>query len=111
MPTNLRKHVIIDTHVDDLVAIPYIHKKGDLLWFKCNGTREELRTVTKELIAANYGIEDSFKLDFIHVDLMSTSQPKTKVKGELLDSLIDSLSATSDARKARLKDKWRHLCV
>lgn len=110
-PTNLRKHIVIDTDVDDLVAIPYSHELGDLLWFKCKGTKEELKTVTKQFISDNYDIKEGFRLDLIPTDTI-TQAPDTRLnlsQGPLLDSLIDSLSATSDERKNRLKDLWKAL--
>lgn len=109
--TNLRKHVVIDNVIGELVAIPYVHKPGDLLWFKLRGTKEELtKTYFRELIAANYGINEGFKLDLIPTDT-KTQAPQTKLhKGELLDSLIDSLTNTTDERKIRLKDMWKNLC-
>lgn len=110
IPTKLRKHIVIDTDVNDLVAIPYIHEVGDLLWFKCRGTKEELRSVTKQLISANYGVTDDFRLELIPMEV--TTVPTTKlVKEDLLDSLINSLTATSEERKLRLKDLWRKLGV
>jgi DNA repair exonuclease SbcCD nuclease subunit len=110
--TNLRKHVVIDTVVHDLVAIPYQHKPGDLLWFKCRGTREELRSISRELIAGNYDINEGFKLDLIPEDVTSNTPILTaKSNDELMDSLIDSLTSTSDARKVRLKELWRESSI
>lgn len=111
MPTNLRKHVVIDTVESDLVAVPYSHETGDLLWFKCRGTKEDLKHVTKQLIAANYGINEGFRLDLIPTDTF-TQAPDARLNlsgAPLLDSLINSLSSTSDERKERLKSLWKAL--
>lgn len=111
IPTNLRKHVIIENHVSELVAIPYLHKSGDLLWFKLHGTKEELSVVTKKLIAVNYGIEEGFKLDLIpneikaDIDIKSISQSQP----QLLDNLIVSLTNVSEEQKKRLKTMWKDL--
>lgn len=106
VPTKLRKHVVIDTPVYDLVAIPYIHKPGDLLWFKVRDSKEELSTINKQLISANYGIEDGFKLELIPTDKKQATQPKQSSKVEQLDGLIER-SATSTECKERLKQLWR----
>lgn len=111
IPTNLRKHVIIETHVTELVAVPYVHTSGDLLWFKLHGAKEELSTVTKKLIADNYLIEEGFKLDLIpddvkaDIDIISVSQSQP----ELLDTLIASLTNVGEEQKKRLKAMWKDL--
>lgn len=107
VPTNLRKHIVVECHVDDLVTCPYTHKKGDLLLFKCQGPRKELATVTKELIANNYGITDSFRLELIPTDIAPTAQKmNSQTQPELLDSIIDSLSE-DPKQKTLLKELWR----
>lgn len=111
VPTNLRKHVVIDTPVYDLVAIPYLHKPGDLLWFKCHGTSEELKGITKKLIADNYGIEDGFKLDLIPTDTETSKELITEnlSQSQIFDNMVDSLTNTSDERKLKLKSIWKDL--
>lgn len=109
--TNLRKHVVIETYIDDLVAVPYQHEQGDLLWFKCEGTKEQLMKITKQLIADNYGITEGFKLDLIPLDTKTNRSNETKnlTQSEILDSLIDSLTNTGDDTKTRLKQTWKEL--
>lgn len=109
VPTDLRSHIVIDTVVSELVAIPYTHKPGDLLWFKCRGTHEELSRINRRFIADNYGIEEGFKLDLIPLSGISEKPSRQLGNVELMDKLIDSLTNTSDERKLKLKELWRHL--
>lgn len=111
VPTDLRKHVVIETQVDDLIAIPYTHSPGDLLKFKLSGTKEELLSITKQQIADNYDIKEAFKLELITTDApVATLQAKGLTQAETLDSLIDSMADTSVERKERLKGLWKDLC-
>lgn len=106
--TNIRKHIVIESTVSDLVAVPYLHKQGDLLWFKCEGTKEELLQVTKQLIADNYGVKDNFKLDLILIGADIQATKKDMSNQDLMDSLIDSTNNSSES-KTRLKSLWRSL--
>jgi len=107
VPTNLRKHVLIENDISELIAIPYLHKSGDLVWFRLKGTKEECSKVTKQLVADNYGITDPFKLDLITIDTQYKHHKKQNLsQPELLDSIIDSLD-TTDARKSVIKGIWK----
>lgn len=102
VPTNLRKHVIIDIDLNGpQKAAGY--NRGDLVWVKVKGTKEQLMNVTKKSL----NIAESFRLDLIPTDTTTEAPAKTQTNGELLDSLIDSLSNTSDDRKDRLKKLWK----
>jgi len=115
VPTNLRKHVIIELMVGDLdqdkaALWRYDLQPNDLLWLKVTGDKEHLR-ITKAQVAKWLGIPETFRLDLIPTDT-TTSDPDPRQnlsQGPLFDSLIDSLSATSDERKARLKALWKAL--
>lgn len=117
-PTNLRKHVVIDysrvlkTPEWDLMLTDHCTKLGqdDLVWVKVRGTKESLQSVTKDKVGRLIG-KDSFRLDLIPTDT-TTEVPDARLnlaQGPLLDSLIDSLSNTSDNRKSRLKSLWKAL--
>lgn len=117
-PTNLRKHVVIDysrvlkTPEWDLMLTDHCTKLGqdDLVWVKVRGTKESLQSVTKDKVGRLIG-KDSFRLDLIPTDT-TTQVPDARLnlsQGPLLDSLIDSLSNTSDNRKNRLKSLWKAL--
>ncbi len=119
VPTKLRKHV----NATLIVGINYIAStytnpgldinEGDLVKVTARGTKEGLSALTKEKIAEMCDIpkEMSFKLELAYEDIANQiCATQTLTKGPLIDSLIDSLSNTSDDRKKRLKDKWKVLC-
>lgn len=106
IPTNLRKHIIYDITYEQAIArqghvMPGFNK-GDLVWFKVRGTSDQLAKVDKKI----FNSQCAFKLDLIPYDINSEaiSNDITNLPQEqLLDNLIDSLSNTDEARKARLK--------
>ncbi len=113
VPTNLRKHVVIEAHylTDNRItiskAIPGIHAQ-DLVWIKLKGTREQLSNVTKPMLATVFCITQSFKLDLIPIDNNKFETPKKPLSNqELLDTIIDASVQTSDEGKARIKSLWR----
>lgn len=115
VPTNLRKHVIHECTTDfmalNLAACPPAWvEKGDLLWVKVTGPKEKLTSMSKKEIANHCGffVGSDFKLDLIPLDTI-TEAPKAKdqTQGEILDSLIDSLTNTSPERKERVKQLWK----
>jgi UDP-2,3-diacylglucosamine pyrophosphatase LpxH len=107
VPTNLRKHVVWNEVIGQHIDQPSVNE-GDLLWIKIHGTREQLANITRSSIPLSM----PFKLDLIPTNTTSVhdSQTATLKSGELLDSLIDGLTATSDERKTRLKQLWKQLC-
>lgn len=115
VPTNLRKHVILELEATKestrgFQAHPV--NKNDLVWVKVRGTKEQLLATppTKSSLCYMLGI-DNLKLDLIPTDT-ETQAPANKqelTQAELLDSMIDSLTNTSDDIKSRLKSKWKDL--
>lgn len=88
-----------------------MHTTEDLVWVKITDTKERLMALTKDKIASKLGLMGSFRLDLIPTDT-NTQTPEAALnltEGPLLDSLIDSLSNTSDERKERLKNLWKAL--
>ncbi len=107
IPTNLRKHIVIET--DDNFTAPnplIVPKQNDLVWVKIRDTKEKLSKITRPMVMSWLGI-DNFRLDLIPTDSVITASKSRLPEPELLDSLIDSTTETSDACKSRLKDKWR----
>ncbi len=104
----LRQHHIIECDAE-LNFSAIFHTTEDLFWIKVTDTKENLMRVTRE--AVNKKLTGwPFRLDLIPID--TTSQvftPKNLTQFELLDSLIDSLTNTSDERKTRLKQSWKDL--
>lgn len=68
IPTNLRKHVIIELTTENLISAVYVSqaKPGDLIWFKVRGPRSGLTTEIRDELTKIYG--PNFKLDLIPVD-------------------------------------------
>jgi DNA repair exonuclease SbcCD nuclease subunit len=116
VPTNLRKHVVIDVTLEADGAIRYSSfykiNPEDLVWVKVKGTKEELSKISKSKISRMLGKED-FRLDLIPLETKtdSTSANTNISQHELLDNLIESVSNTSDSSKAALKDLWRLLML
>lgn len=113
VPTNLRKHVVFEFEAKfsalGPMACPKVNE-NDLLWIKAKGTREELSKLNKKWVSSYAGLDDNFafKLDLIPTDDKPTKQTTKLTKRELLDSIIDSLSDSTE-RKLRLKNMWKDL--
>ncbi len=119
VPTDLRRH-----HIHEFIAQPckermveiisqsfYSSNVNDLVWAKVRGPKECLNKITKKYIRKHFMHSDNFKLDLIPTDT-ETKAPDNKkelTQAELLDSMIDSLTNTSDDVKDRLKSKWKDL--
>lgn len=109
IPTNLRRHRIIEYNVGDRGASGLERARLDgLVWIKVSGTKEQLQGMTKDKVFDIFGIKD-FRLDLIPTDTQTTPPVKSINNADLMDNLIDSLTNTSDNRKIRLKELWRHL--
>lgn len=112
VPTNLRRHIVMDMDVDNCSGIRYDGTEQDLLWVKLRGPSEHLHKLTKDQIARELGIPHSFRLDLIPHDTKATESQENvtdQTQPKLLDSIIDSVSNTSLERKERLKTLWRGL--
>ncbi len=112
VPTKLRKHVIYESYADldvfNRLSAYDFAERDDLLWVKITGTHEELQKITRNKIAKVLN-KETFKLDLIPLDTKTEAPAKQLNNTEMLDGLIDSMTNTSDERKARLKELWRHL--
>ncbi len=112
VPTNLREHKILDYTVGQLKGEAiFLGEDQDLVWVKIRGTREELQNITKHQVAMDLDIAQSFRLDIIPDDAVTEveSTKEDAPQDQVLDSLIDSLTNTSDECKLRLKDLWKDL--
>lgn len=107
--TNLRRHGILDRHFDEMIDLDYhFFKPEDIVWIKITGAKEQLMHITKQYVSEQSGIKD-FRLDLIPEDTLSQSVPITSNMSQydVLDSIIDSITNTSDEQKVRLKELWR----
>ena len=110
VPTNLRKHIVINIKVGDLDhpdLWEYDYNPGDLLWVKVSGDRQYLN-LSKSEIGRQMGIVEDFKLTLEPTDLNIKAPTKQLTQGELFDNLIDSID-TSPETKTRLKTTWKEL--
>lgn len=113
VPTNLRKHLVIDTTPEELeLTTPVSYNEGDLIKVKVSGTREALTKVNKTVVRQSLGIVHDFRLDTIITDraIERSETPQVETSNsDLLDTLVEATASTED-RKARLKALWRTLC-
>lgn len=115
VPTNLRKHIVVNVTADTDDGMSFTNKDncnlGDLVWVKITGPSEYLKrngVNSKKLWANMLNIKGDFKLDLIPLE-QETSEVKSVnvTQDQVFDSLIDSLSNTEDTRKNRLKSIWK----
>lgn len=108
IPTNLRKHVIVEMCQDDCASIVNDIDARDLVWLKYTGTRSELSTLSKKHFG-DWLFDGSinFKLDLIPTDATPLeAKTETMAGHEILDALIDA-EPDSTEYKSELKKLWR----
>lgn len=118
VPTNLRKHVILQLTTQELCDPTYFIRAEhplfyvrpeDLVWLKVSGPTSELQSLKKEAIGQSLFGHSNYKLEKIYPDA-----PKLDIKienftqAEILDKLIDGTSEAEE-RKSSLKKLWRVL--
>ena len=111
VPANLRKHVVIesDASLEKAFLVTPTPKPDDLVWVKVSDTKEKLQGITKDYVKMYLHLNEnqSLRLDLIPDEAETTTTKPNLSNPELLDSLIDSLTNTSDECKTRLKEKWK----
>jgi DNA repair exonuclease SbcCD nuclease subunit len=103
VPTNLRKHVIIEIKDGQIYSSSNSQPKlGDLIWVKCltKHTREQVSEITK--------IKD-FKLTYELNEIKKQDKLKNNTQTEMLDAFIETQNISND-QKLRLKQIWKELC-
>lgn len=115
VPTNLRKHVVIEMNalsetMFNLIQADTEERLEDLILVKLRGPKAVLDKATKTQIARSLKIPGSFRLDLIPDDETLTA-PETKnlSQPELLDQIIESISSAMPDQKQRLKTLWKDL--
>lgn len=114
IPTNLRKHVIIEIDAQDLGEMPKPPLFGvspeDLVWFKLSGTSGQLEPLTKEKVGKEYLGRSNFKFDKIVTDSPNLVSEKLgrKSDSQILDFLIDS-SGESEIFRVDIKKLYREV--
>lgn len=113
IPTNLRKHVIIEIkegHTESSIG-HNVPNKNDLVWVKVYDTKEVLLKITRQALQKRLGLSEDFKLDLIPLAETRQAQKNTIISAEtLLDEMIDAADY-SEEQKVRLKELWRKCCV
>lgn len=110
IPTNLRKHVKIETHVSNVLKeIPNLNT-DDLLWLKVIGTYLELEALSKKDIGLHHLGHCNFKLEKVYTDkiINNTQDIENLTDSQLFDSIIDTTQETIE-NKEDLKRLWRDL--
>jgi DNA repair exonuclease SbcCD nuclease subunit len=116
VPTNLRKHVIIEhdltTDESKWSSGPIIMDGNimDLVWVKIKGTKEQLMAFNKNEWLKDKGIPRNVKIDLIPTETETAEvvQIENTSQDQVFDGLIDSLTNTSEDRKTRLKTMWKN---
>lgn len=104
--TNLRKHIILELHVDDPIT-PLVSLDA-LLWVKMTGPRTKLAKVNKAELGQKLLGHSNFKLDLIPTDAPEITHKEDLTDLDILDSLIDITDEVAES-KAMLKRIAREL--
>jgi len=110
VPTNLRKHIVVERElINCLKPIPE-YSPGDLVWLKLRGPATGLAASKKDYIGKKLFGHSNFKFDKIVTDLDDKIIRRTEVvkDSELLDAIIDRTAERKD-KKSELKKLWREL--
>ncbi len=112
VPTNLRKHVIMQYLLDPAGTVISRSAKtepGDLLWVKVTGSALELDKLSKDDIKSALSLDNtSFKLDKIPNDTpqLQAKEVEHKTTWEIMDNLIEGSGETVE-KQSELKDLLR----
>lgn len=109
VPTNLRKHVVINIGPTIADSIPSFNQ-DDLIKVKITDTKEELSKVTKAGVRDMLGLPESYKLELIPLSTQDETKQNKAVQNNNLDDIIEVLTNTTAEQKERLKILWKELC-
>lgn len=109
VPLNLRKHVILERHVDELYAPVENVNPDDLIWLKVTGPYLQLEKLKKGEAGTKLFGHNNFKFDKLPTDSPKLDVKSDKLTGEqIFDSLIDNTDEKAEEKEA-LKSLWREL--
>jgi DNA repair exonuclease SbcCD nuclease subunit len=115
VPTNLRKHVVVDLTTVTQGARAWTQTApvapGDIIKVRARGPSDVLATLTKDSVAETVGIQGDYRLELCPDDLQVQAPASAEhIKNDmLLDQLIDSIESADEPRKERLKSLWKTL--
>lgn len=110
IPTNLRKHVVLERNYNDVLAAAPEYLPGDLVRLRVTGPKSELEKLDRQEIGRTLFGTTHYKLELLPTadvkpDLIQAIAPTV---GELMDAIIDASSETPE-RKSMLKSLWRSM--
>lgn len=106
VPTNLRKHVVLEYDINDPIP-KYKGSKEDILWVKITGPTDQLEMVKRSDVTERLDME-YIKLDKIPISNVTNVDTTNLVEQDaMIDAIIDSLP-DSEERKLRLKEMWKN---
>ncbi len=110
VPTNLRKHMIVERTPETILDTVENYNPGDLVWLKVKGPYSELEKLSKRKIGEKLFGHSNFKFDKIYTSEEGQKQVKSKrlTGEELMDKLIDETTEAQGV-KASLKKLWREV--
>lgn len=105
----LRKHIKLERTLDTLENPAKQYVKGDLVWIKVSGPYSELKKLNKKDLGTKLFGHSNFKLDLVPTESEEQIFPEKKMTHEeIFDTIIDSISDSSDEKKY-LKRLWREI--
>lgn len=112
VPTNLRKHVILEVSLDSNGGVEFdkraLPASGDITWVKASGPRSSLEKFDRKWFGTILGTDD-YKLEKLYSDAPVVAKKAENVSNaDLFDSIIDA-QAESIYYKASLKCLWKEL--
>lgn len=111
VPTNLRKHVILETTTDLIKSDKFspVLEPEDLLWLKVKGPQSELKKLSKRELGLKTIGHNNYKLDLIPTESTKLVESVERLTGEqIFDKLIDATSDPEEHKKY-LKELWREI--
>lgn len=109
VPTNLRKHIILERSVLEALKPVPEYQSGDLVWLKLTGPLSALAESKKTYIGEKLFGHCNFKLDKITLESEAPKEQMKEAKEEdLLDGIINR-TPESESQKKILKALWREL--
>lgn len=109
VPTNLRKHMIVERTPETILDAVEGYSPGDLVWLKVKGPYSELEKLDKRKIGESLFGHSNFKFDKIYTDSTKEKAASKKLTGdEIMDKLIDETPEAANV-KTSLKKLWREV--
>jgi DNA repair exonuclease SbcCD nuclease subunit len=108
VPTNLRKHVMLERRYNNVLTGDPECLPGDLIKLRVTGPKSELDKLSRKDIGEALFGHSNYKLDLVPDREQSATIPPNVPDKEQLDALIDASSETPEQKK-NLKALWRTL--